>query len=222
MLSAPAARAARWNCAISSGRNSSFSSNEIRVLLTVGSAGSGVDMAEYFFGRDMAELLSETKVFRKVTHDKKKVAQSNDFLHPHSMTDSPTPKITPEEIKAWLTSNDKNAAWLAKTMRVTSASASRWLAGKPFSDRDDAFLKLLIRGTMPFELIGRSSLTSLKFSEDQYRAITICSTRLGMTPAAWIIDRIRWILAGDPETRKLMLKPYALPSAIAPDAEKQA
>lgn len=112
-------------------------------------------------------------------------------------------KITKEEVIEWLEANEKKAVWLAQTMRVTPATVSRWLNGKnPISGSDEAVLKLLIRGEIPFAIVHEKLLHGvLDFTEDQWKVITILAIRASTTPGGWIADKIRWINAGDPEAR---------------------
>ncbi len=113
-------------------------------------------------------------------------------------------RITGSEVSEWLKSNDKKAAWLAETMRVTPATVSRWLNEKnPISGSDEAILKLLVRGEMPFDIVHEKTLHGvLDFTEDQWRVITILANRMSTTPGKWIADKIRWMLAGDATARE--------------------
>lgn len=107
--------------------------------------------------------------------------------------------ITPEFLQNWLTENGKKASWLATTLHITPGSVSRWLTGKhPIANSDQALLKLLIWGEMPFEIVGEKLLTRvLEFTEDQWKVISILAKRQGTTPRAWIAEKLQTILAYD-------------------------
>ena len=114
-------------------------------------------------------------------------------------------KITADEISQWLKTEGKKAAWLAKTLGVTPATVSRWLNKHVVpSGSDAALLRLLIRGDMPFDMINSKILYGvLDFSEDQWRVINTIASRQGLTAAKWIAEKIRWLLAGDNDARKI-------------------
>lgn len=118
----------------------------------------------------------------------------------------PDDKITATELSTWLLSQEKKAAWLAKTIGVTPATVSRWLSGKVIpSGSDESLLRLLVRGEMPFDMISSQVLRGvMDFTEDQWRVIATIAGRHGMTPGKWIAEKVRWILAGDEEARGLL------------------
>lgn len=102
-------------------------------------------------------------------------------------------KITATEISAWLLSQGKKAAWLAKTLGVTPATVSRWLSGKVIpSGSDNSILRLLVRGEMPFEIVNEKQLHGvLDFTCDQWRVISVLAASEGKTPGKWIAERVR-------------------------------
>ena len=112
-------------------------------------------------------------------------------------------RITAEEVSQWLKSQKRKAVWLAEALQVTPATVSRWLNGKnPISGSDEALLKLLIRGEMPFDLISQPVLGSvLEFTPDQWRVIGILARKDGLSEGTWITNQIRSFLAFDPIAR---------------------
>jgi transcriptional regulator with XRE-family HTH domain len=96
------------------------------------------------------------------------------------------------------------ASQIATAMGVSPSTVTRWNDGGEIPPPMILLLNLYFFGIIPFEIVNEKPLALqhiLDFTEDQFRVITILATRQSTTPAKWIADKIRWILAGDAEAR---------------------
>lgn len=114
-------------------------------------------------------------------------------------------KISREELSQWLLANQKKAVWLAQTLQVTPATVSRWINGKnPIAGSDEALLRLLIRGEMPFEIVSEKLVHSvMEFTPREWKVIVLIATKAGVTPGKWIAQQIRSYLAFTGEAREI-------------------
>jgi transcriptional regulator with XRE-family HTH domain len=114
-------------------------------------------------------------------------------------------EVTAENLRFIRGAKGMNQAEIAELLGITQTAVSKIEKDqRTLSDSEKALLDLYFFGKMPFEIVNQPQLKSvLEFTPLQWRVITIIATKRGMTPSAWIADRIRDYLAFNEEARKI-------------------
>jgi transcriptional regulator with XRE-family HTH domain len=114
-------------------------------------------------------------------------------------------EVTAENLRFIRGSKGINQTEIAEMLGIPINAVSKIEGGKRgLSEAEKALLDLYFFGKMPFDIVNQAQLKSvLEFTALQWRVITIMATKVGMTPSAWIADRIRDFLAFNEKAREI-------------------